>query len=94
MFNYCFIYLGKESDCETYNPSKRFSEWQKIKNWMIFSKCASAFQESPKFEHETGDDSCCGDFALRADNVDLLSLARAGCRQVMSQHNWGRRQPA
>ena len=45
--NRCFVdagsvNLGNESDCDKYNPSRRISEFQEMKNWMRSKQCASA----------------------------------------------------
>lgn len=45
--NDCFAQTGlvNQSDCQTYNPPERLSDFEKIKNWMRSSQCVSAANE-------------------------------------------------
>ena len=44
--NLCFVQkFVNQSDCDTYNPPERLSEFQRIKNWMRSSQCISAADE-------------------------------------------------
>ncbi|CAD6588434.1 MAG: hypothetical protein ASARMPREDX12_003327 [Alectoria sarmentosa] len=47
MDNDCFSqdHVANQSDCDTYNPPKRLSDFQKIRNWMRSPQCVSAANE-------------------------------------------------
>ena len=85
--NQCFRQYGgvNLSDCETFNPPSRLSEFQKLKDWMRSSQCASARYENDILPGRTlyhysnlnvsslleNEYKCCGDCSFEAGIVDL-----------------------